>query len=318
VPEALSAKLGAMRSDAGKKLRAKLLRRPSLLGVVMMATHPGFRIRYSRHFTVRRRDRVVLLDRRHAAYLPFLIDNFELLTNAVRPTREGSQSIWDFRGDEPAILADGTPWRFAGLPETHATGEHYVDMLGVQSGDVVWDIGAYSGLSSRAFAQAIGPDGTVFAIEADPGCFSCATSNLADRPAVEVQHAALWDESGTVQFQAEGNQGSAVADAGPRSDQLVDVPSITPVELLERSGGRVDAVKLDIEGAEYRVLPAFAQVLELGQRPRFLIEAHNARSGRVETEQLMDFLRGYGYQAEVVSQPERGPFPLIVGRPRRP
>jgi FkbM family methyltransferase len=295
--------------------KAALLRKPVFLGAVVSAMHPRYRITSRRgRYRVRRGSDVVLLDYKHAAYLPDLVANFDLMTTAVRPATGDGRRTWDFTTAEPMVLSDGSVWRFPGLPEVEATNAHYINTLGVRPGDVVWDVGAYSGLSTRAFSRAVGEAGCVVAIEADPACWACVTFNVMDLPNVELVNAALWDEAGTVDFQAEGNQGSTVVAAGSRTSNVVTVEAVTPAELLARTGGRLDVVKMDIEGGEYRVLPAFESVLERVQ-PRFLIETHRATNGRVEANRLLEFFRSHGYEATAISQPERSPFPLIHAAP---
>ncbi|MGQ0823976.1 MAG: FkbM family methyltransferase [Actinomycetota bacterium] len=305
------------------RIRATLLRHPRLLALVVTAVglRHGVRVRWlADHccFAVLKGDTDVLVARHHGAYLPDLVNNFVMMTERILPDVRDGRRVYDFTTPVPHRFVDGSSWSFPGLPEVDATSDHYIETLGVKPGDVVWDIGAYSGLSTKAFAQAVGTAGTVVAVEADPTCFGCVASNLPrdSFPTVHLVQAALWDDDGTVEFQAEANQGSTIATAGTRATNVIDVRALTPETLFKQVGtDRVDAVKLDIEGAEYRVVPAFAALFAT-VRPKFLIEVHKNGDEKVDAGALIQFFAQHDYEATAISQPEKSPFPLVFAHPR--
>jgi tRNA/tmRNA/rRNA uracil-C5-methylase (TrmA/RlmC/RlmD family) len=61
--------------------------------------------------------------------------------------------------------------------------------LAPRTGDRVWDLYAGSGLFSLPLAEAVGPIGSLLAVEAHPGACAQAKANLADHPSAHVVHA---------------------------------------------------------------------------------------------------------------------------------
>jgi FkbM family methyltransferase len=118
----------------------------------------------------------------------------------------------------------------------------------------ILDCGANVGLASLYFKR-LYPDARITAYEADPRLFAMLTSNLRRNRAGDVNavHAALWTSSGTVSFAAEGtDSGMVAALPGTPPAEAVSVPSLRLRDVL--AAGRVDLLKLDIEGAEDAVL----------------------------------------------------------------
>src|SRR5262249_13437393 len=146
---------------------------------------------------------------------------------------------------------------FTSLPEGHSTNAAYLNGFQPKIGDVIIDAGAYCGLTTCLFSQAVGPGGKVIAVEADPHNFGALISNIGDRRLENVipLNAAIWGGGGVLQVGAGGNKGFGVAEVGPRQANLVSVEAVTLAGLCDRYGvDRVDHVKMDIEGAEYEVL----------------------------------------------------------------
>ncbi len=89
----------------------------------------------------------------------------------------------------------------------------------------------------------------------------------------------LWDEEGTIRFYAPADErlGSLSATNIHGTDRYVEAPVSTLAALMERLGHeRVDLLKLDIEGAEGRVL---ASMFDAEIRPRVLcVEFDQAES----------------------------------------
>lgn len=252
----------------------------------------------------------ILLADRHAAYVPDAENNFDLYVAQVEPEQRDGRSVYDFTKPRKHTLISGESWWLPSVPEIEATNAHYIAVLDVSSGDVVWDIGAYSGRSTVAFADAVGPDGRVIALEPDPTNFDCLIKNLGNRAGVWPYNLALWDRDTQVLFEADGNQGSGIT--APRSANRISARAVTPETLMAAFPPTV--VKLDIEGAEYRTVPAFAAIFPT-TRPRFLIECHHDQ-GKIAPELLEDFFAAHDYQSAVIDQPEGGPFPLLHAWPR--
>jgi FkbM family methyltransferase len=156
----------------------------------------------------------------------------------------------------------------------------------LKPGDVFWDIGSNVGLYAVRAARIVGPTGFVVAIEADPEVAailtkSCEVNHLSH---CRVISGAMTDHTGTVRL----GRAPATGWTGlyyEKPDEWIDVPGLTGDSLMNSLGAsRIDAVKIDVEGAEGHVLAGMIELLTK-IRPKLLIEVHRAHAG-VEQEVL--------------------------------
>jgi FkbM family methyltransferase len=125
-------------------------------------------------------------------------------------------------------------------------------------GDVVFDVGAGIGSELNLFSRLVGPTGHVYAIEADPETFRLLRlrRELNGLENVTLINAALVDQPGEVLISNQGpHEGHHLIDAGNghkvRAETLDD-------EVAEHGIGRIDLLKMNIEGAERRALTGMA------------------------------------------------------------
>ncbi len=120
------------------------------------------------------------------------------------------------------------------------------------------DVGASFGIFSMAMANAVGPQGSVWAFEPTPGTaeFLEATLALNQASQVNLTRAAVSEQPGTVQFVTNpSSEVNAVAKPGQAGDTVLTVPSVTLDQAAADFGWRdVDFVKLDVEGHELQVI----------------------------------------------------------------
>lgn len=143
---------------------------------------------------------------------------------------------------------------------------------------LVIDAGANVG-SATAWFRIRYPGARVIAVEADPLVVERLRRNVGADPMVEVVHAALSDTDGKVSFvpgrwsvvgrlkhPGDSTPGSTHAGA-----EAVEVESVTLDALSRRvgRGARIDFLKLDVEGSEWRVLSG-----GLGQVDAAVLEVH--------------------------------------------
>jgi FkbM family methyltransferase len=183
----------------------------------------------------------------------------------------------------------------------------------VMPGNVVWDIGANLGLFSFSAAVAAGSSGYVLAIEPDALLVellrrSAATNRL--QASVEVLPVAISDGLGVARFHIakrnrstnylEGFGGSQTG--GVRSTELVPTVSL---DWLAMRFPMPDVIKIDVEGAEYKVLTGGESVL--GARPTIICEVSNRNA-----EQAGKFLGARGYTLYDGAEPidQRRPLDL--------
>ena len=150
-------------------------------------------------------------------------------------------------------------------------------------GDVIVDIGAGRGEDVFAFSEAVGPTGTVWAIEAHPGSYRllerfCLKNGLSN---VRLLNCAAMNRRGTLQIQTMAVWESNFVYEGPATPTSHVVEALRFDEVCERHGiDRIDFLKMNIEGAERFALPGMPESL---RRARFAcIAAHDFRAARGE------------------------------------
>ena len=180
----------------------------------------------------------------------------------------------------------------------------------VREGDVFVDVGANIGFYTLLAAGLVGKSGRVLAVEADPANYRCLVDNL-DRNGVESATAVQVGVSDRqevlrLSLHQKGNKGGhSFAGAGGGG---VEVRCDTLCRVLSQAGvERVDFMKMDIEGFEYRVLSEFFATCDGGLFPTYLQYEHT----HLSSDELTDLIDAHGYE-EVL----RTPYNRVVCRGR--
>jgi FkbM family methyltransferase len=161
-------------------------------------------------------------------------------------------------------------------------------------GDVVIDGGGYYGDSALYFSHLAGPEGRVLTFEFEPGSLELLEHNLGLNPElasrIEVIRAALWDRAGErVAFRTQG-PGTAIVAGGAGSTGTESIDA-----LVERDAiGRVDFIKLDVEGCELSALRGAETTLRRF-RPRLAVAAYHKPDDLVTIPEYLHGL-GVGYR----------------------
>jgi len=162
------------------------------------------------------------------------------------------------------------------------------------------DIGANAGTYSLFVAGRAGSNARILAVEPNPGARERLTCNLAlnNYHCVEVVPAALGPAAGEVELVVNPRNMGASSILGDwdrtKDSYSVRVPCETLQGLVERKGlSRIDALKIDVEGAEDQVLVPFLESTEPELRPRFLITEDNRTRWRRD---LVAVATALGYQ----------------------
>jgi FkbM family methyltransferase len=161
--------------------------------------------------------------------------------------------------------------------EGDAVIDRYLEWGQVKAGDTVLDIGAFAGDATYFFSKRVGGTGRVLAVEPDRLNAEALLRNVQDHHLANVQVAscAVWDTDGEALFDGDGTVGSGLVETLCRpTSEKIRVPTCTLATLLDRHGlDRVDCIKMDIEGAEVRVLRQCMERLRQ-LRPRLIIGPH--------------------------------------------
>ncbi len=205
---------------------------------------------------------------------------------AVAPYIEGGRSKWGFlcggpkptislkiRGVETPIViraqnrADRSVARYVFADQFH------LPVSTMPERPIILDLGANIGLTAVHYA-ALYPEARIVAVEMDAENAALARRNTAHLPGVTVVNAAIWDEAGTVAYDA-GASSDAFSASSDALGAARAVNAITLNQLVEDYDlGRIDLLKMDIEHAEERVL---ARDIEwMGRVRQVNIEVHRA------------------------------------------
>jgi FkbM family methyltransferase len=182
----------------------------------------------------------------------------------------------------------------------------------LRSGDVLYDVGANIGVLTLLLAtEPVGREVRIFAAEPEPGNFrqlerNVALNGLEDR--VLPHRVALGAADGTTELFVRGGAGegrhSIVEERG--STRTVQVPLSTLATFAERTGSPPDVVKIDVEGAEGRVLAGMEPLLNAGAVRDVFLELHpkGERDRMPGGEVIGEWMRARGYE-EVWAEPRR-------------
>ncbi len=153
-----------------------------------------------------------------------------------------------------------------------------------EPGATVLDIGANYGTFALSLATAVGPEGSVIAVEPTPTTASCLRDSIAANgfSHLELVEAALSDREGTLHLRLEENSElNALADEPGQEERTVAVPSHTLDGLMASRGHPdLDFIKIDAEGAELRIIEGGKQTLR-DCSPLILFETVHAGTSNV-------------------------------------
>jgi FkbM family methyltransferase len=268
------------------------------LGLELDATDPG-RLRIARPG---RPGQQVLYRREAWSNSLWMLREFDAFCASFRPDREDAdwRTLDLSRPGYHTLLPSGARLFYPSMAEPETLIHQYLDFARLRPGQTVLDLGAYAGDTTWFFAREVGPAGRVLAAEPDPASLAALRRNVEEHrlAQVAVEGSALLDRDGSVSFQAEGSIGSGIAETSHQTAFTTEVPALTLGALLRKHAiDRAHFIKMDIEGAEVRVL-AEAGALLRRLRPRMVIEAHPC-AGVSNLPQVLERLDGLGCRREV-------------------
>jgi FkbM family methyltransferase len=242
----------------------------------------------------------------------------------------------------PAVLTDerGARFELERRDEVEAFlrhGGHFErDALGFASGLLepgmtAFDVGANIGAFTATFARAIGPSGRVHAFEPleEARRRLLRTLELNSLENVEVNAAALSDEVGQSKLFSYGPGFESWSTLAPRTIELADrsleaatsevVETTTLDEYCETAGiAAIDLLKIDVEGAEQRVLSGASRLLEQGGVQVVMVEVsdNTLEAFGDRAYELLDFLEAHALRPHLVEGDRLRPL-RIAGKHRQ-
>ena len=160
------------------------------------------------------------------------------------------------------------------------------------------DIGANIGAYALFVAAFSGKGARILAVEPQPDIFDRLTYNIAQNPfgTVKAVACAVADKAGELTlFVDPRNRGeSSLKIVGTNEGAQIRVPAVTLLDLVRSEGiGRIDAVKLDVEGSEDIILEPFLREAPESLLPKLLVIENGLDQWQLDLPKLLE---AHGYR----------------------
>ncbi len=247
-------------------------------------------------------------------HTPYRYANSQLfLRTAYRQNKKGRLVMADtFFGQKMKLLLPaGMDIYLLGAKTHHSEIRLMGWMLrNIHPGSTVLDIGVHFGFYSLLAAHLVGSAGRVIGVEASRAMYEVALSNVADQPNVSLHHLAATDENTLLQFYEFPILYSEYNTLDP--DQFAERPWISrnPPLAIEVTGQKADTllekcqvipdfIKIDVEGAEYKVIRGLQSTLQ-NHAPIVAMEYLADQSANSPHHRAAELLASLGYQPHFI------------------
>jgi FkbM family methyltransferase len=157
----------------------------------------------------------------------------------------------------------------------------------LSAGDVFYDVGVHKGYFSLMAAQCVGSRGRVIGFEPNPHNLRDARRNLELNPdlapRIQLEHLAVSDETGFVQFAGEpGSATGKIQDgfvATATSPDLCRVRAVSLDDIIDSGQPPPNLIKMDIEGGERQALRGLGKSLH--NNTILIVEVHDEQAASV-------------------------------------
>ncbi|MDM9379619.1 FkbM family methyltransferase [Chlorogloeopsis sp. ULAP01] len=180
----------------------------------------------------------------------------------------------------------------------------------LSSGDTFWDIGANWGFISLPAARIVGTTGRVVAVEPSPANLAWLKRHIVLNQCeniVTVIKAAVCEVNGglvSLNLLNDGNSPSnslmfsgSTNEQSPSVSQQIEVPAISLDSLLTKQERSPKLVKIDVEGAELKVLKGATRLLSSDKPPIIILAVHPFWQATPEdSQEIVRILKNAGYK----------------------
>jgi len=179
----------------------------------------------------------------------------------------------------------------------------------VHRGDVVFDVGANFGLFTRFLSEAVGEEGKVLSFEPIPQIFEalsqsvkklklsnveCLKLAVSDRPGCAEMAIPLRGDGSRNHYEASLEEVGAGQETETFTAEMVSLDGLC----ADRGLGRVDFIKIDVEGHELSVLRGARRLM--GQcRPRILLEVNEPLHEAGHGAEVKAWIEEAGYEIRI-------------------
>ncbi|MES2629342.1 MAG: FkbM family methyltransferase [Bacteroidota bacterium] len=171
-------------------------------------------------------------------------------------------------------------------------GDHVYAFKAETQQPVLVDCGANMGLAGHYFLNKY-PGASYTAYEADPFIFSALKENLSVFPQakVELVNKAVWYRDEQISFETDGSLGGKIGEASSTA------ALITAFRLKDVLTAPIDFLKIDIEGAENKVITDCAGSLKLAKN--IFIEYHSSVHDGQMLGEILNTMKEEGFRYQI-------------------
>jgi FkbM family methyltransferase len=185
----------------------------------------------------------------------------------------------------------------------------------LQPGDTYWDVGANYGLTILQAAPILGQNGKILAMEPSQANLEVLYRNIQlndHQDITEVLEAAVCDSHGGTITLSLLNEGDSPSNSLmfseidkpldpnigiPKVSQEVSVPAISLDGLINEGRTPPSLIKIDVEGAELKVLEGATQLLDSEIKPTLILAVHPFwQETSDDCQTIVKILQNKGYQ----------------------
>jgi FkbM family methyltransferase len=181
----------------------------------------------------------------------------------------------------------------------------------IKPGMTVLDIGANIGIYTSFMAKIVGEKGRVYAFEPSPHNFNLL-KKYNNQGNVTLVQTAIGDTTGRIALYISDklNVDHRTYETGEKRKKI-DVPSYRLDDYLQ--GRKIDFVKMDIQGFEYKALLGMENTLQNNQDIQILMEfwPYGLIKAGSKPEEVLAFLHRLGFQTELIEGNQRKRYPPI-------
>ncbi|MDE5832634.1 MAG: FkbM family methyltransferase [Desulfovibrio sp.] len=166
------------------------------------------------------------------------------------------------------LLTGGIEW-----PRPPVAPEYQHPAVSAEAGDTVIDAGLFDSSVLRNFALTVGSAGRVFGFEPEPDNYKFVLETLerfGDPGNITVVQKGLWSRKDRMNISQEGASGKLCRDGASSACEVVDLDSFVRGNNI----GKVDLIKMDIEGAELEALKGARETI-IRDKPKLQICAYH-------------------------------------------
>lgn len=149
----------------------------------------------------------------------------------------------------------------------------------ITQNDAVLDIGSWSGVLTLYLAKTAKK---VYALDPDPICFDELNKNIALNPEIaskiNTYQTAISDKKQLLKLSARNTYGASSSSILKRkrdTENSLEIETISLLDFLKKESiKQIDFIKMDVEGAEFKILPTIGAALQKINYPTLYISFH--------------------------------------------